>query len=256
MGPLLERPGGWPRYSFGLNSNDPAYAAITNAMPGVSTTLQGNARALYATLIARVSSVNIAVGRPLDPNTKQYKDFGQYNLNEVQMSGGLWAQDRWRLRPDLTINYGMRLDIAGDDYNKDGSYTSAKSVADLWGPTAVGAMFQPGTLGGIAVPSFTARKHVYSTTWKNFQPAVALAWNPSVDSGFLGKLIGHNKTVIRTGYSIRNYQEGAQNFWAFASGGLFFYQQGSLNPDPNLTGAGYFKPGSLTYGRPPAGLTC
>jgi len=241
-------PGGWPVYSFGLNANDPAYTAINNAMPGVSTTLQSNARALYATLVARISSVNIAVGRPLDPTTKQYKPFGQYNLNEVQQSGGFWAQDRWSLSPSFTINFGLRWDIVGDDYDKDGAYTSAKSLADEWGPTPVGAQFQPGTLGGVAVPSFVARQHAYKTAWLNPQPAVAFAWSPSAEHGILGKLVGHGKTVIRTGYSLRNYQEGAQNFWALASGGLFFYQQGSLNPDPTLTTAGYFKPGSLTYG--------
>ncbi len=243
-------PGGWPVYTFGLNANDPAYTAINNAMPGVSTTLQGSARALYATLVARISSVNIAVGRPLDPGTKQYKDFGQYNLNEVQSSGGFWAQDRWRISPNFTLNFGLRWDIVGDDYDKDGAYTSAKSLADEWGPTPVGALFQPGTLGGIAMPQFVAHQHVYHTAKVNPQPAVALAWNPNADSGILGKLIGHGKTVIRTGYSLRNYQEGAQNFWALASGGLFFYQQGSLTPDPTLTSAGYFKPGSLTYGDP------
>jgi hypothetical protein len=243
-------PGGWPNWNFGLATTDPAYTALNNGMPGISTTLQGNARALYATLVARVSSVSIAVGRPLDPETKQYKPFGQYNLNEVQQSAGFWLQDRWRIRPDLTINYGIRWDIVGDDHDKDGAYTSAKSLADLWGPTPVGKMFQPGTLGGVDVPKFVARQHVYNTSWVNPQPAIALAWNPSVDKGIFGKLLGHNKTVIRAGYSLRNYQEGAQNFWAFASGGLFFYQQGSLNPDPTATGPGYFRPGALSFGDP------
>jgi hypothetical protein len=244
-------PGGWPIYSFAsLNNSDPAYTAINNAMPGVSTTLQSGARALYATLTARIAAVNIAVGRPLDPQTKAYKNFGQYNLNEVQSTHGFWAQDRWRLAPNLTMNYGIRWDIVGDDYDKDGAYTSSRSLADEWGPTPVGAMFQPGTLGGVALPQFVARQHAYNTSWKNPQPAIAFAWNPSFKDGILGKIFGNGKTVIRTGYQLRNYQEGAQNFWALASGGLFFYQQGSLNPDPTLTSAGYFKPGSLTYGDP------
>ena len=64
------------------------------------------------------------------------------------------------------------------------------------------------------------------------------------------------KTVIRTGWSLRNYQEGAQNFWAFASNsGSFFFQSGSLTPD--TTGAvGTFTPGSLALGQalPPYAL--
>ena len=78
-------PGGWPIYNFnGLNNNDPAYTAINNAMAGISTTLQAQARQLYSTLTARINGVSIAVGRPLDPATKQYKPYGQYNLNETQ----------------------------------------------------------------------------------------------------------------------------------------------------------------------------
>jgi hypothetical protein len=244
-------PGGWPSYSFGLNNSDPAYTVINNAMPGVSTSLQSAARALYATLTARVSGVNIAVGRPLDMKTKQYKQYGQYNLNEVQQSGGFWVQDRWRLRPNLTLNYGIRWDMVGNNYDKDGAYSSAKTPADLWGPTPIGAMFQPGVLGGVGEPTFIARKHVYKTSWVNPQPAFAIAWNPKAESGILGKLIGTDKTVIRTGYSLRNYQEGAQNFWAFASNsGAFFYQYGYLTADTSATGPGYFRPGTLTYGDP------
>ncbi len=52
---------------------------------------------------------------------------------------------------------------------------------------------------------------------------------PADADGFLGKIFPSGKTVIRTGWSLRNYQEGAQNFWAFASNsGAFFFQIGQL----------------------------
>lgn len=246
-------PGGWPYYNLGVASTDPAYNAInaaTQNLPGMNTTFQGSARSLYATLVGDISYAGIAVGRPLDPSTKQYKPFGQYNLNEVQQSEGFWLQDRWRILPNLTLNYGIRWDIVGDDHDKDGAYTSANSLADIWGPTPVGAMFQPGVTGGIGDPSFTASVHKYNTIWKTPQPAFALAWNPSANSGLMGKLLGTNKTVVRAGYSLRNYQDGAQNTWAFGSNGLFFYQGGQANPDPSATGPGYFRPGSLYVGSP------
>lgn len=243
-------PGGWPIYTFGLATTDPLYAVFTNAMPGVVSSLIGPARNLYATLTARISRVSIAVGRPLDMKTKQYKEFGAYNLNEVQQAGGFWAQDRWRIRPNLSLNYGIRWHIIGDDYDKDGAYSSARSPADLWGPTTLGAMFTPGALGGVQIPTFVARTHVYRTSWRNLQPALALAWNPRASRGILGRLIRTDRTVIRAGYSLRNYQEGAQNFWAFASNsGAFFYQGGRIDPSTG-GGIGTFQPGTLTYGDP------
>ena len=115
------------------------------------------------------------------------------------------------------------------------------------GPTPVGAIFQPGMLGGVADPQFQAGVHVYNPSYVNPSPAIAIAWNPHGGDGFWGRLLGSN-TVIRTGYSLRHYQEGAQNFWAFASNsGQFFYQSGNLRSNP-ATGVGNFAPGSLTFG--------
>src|SRR6202035_1534933 len=122
-------------------------------------------------------------------------------------------------------------DIYGDDHDVNGGYSSPASVADFWGPTPVGAIFQPGNLGGSQNPAFTAKVHVYNTSWVNPQPASGLAWNPKAE-GFLGKLLGGGNSVIKAGWSLRNYTEGAQNFWAYASNqGAFFYQFGSLTPD-------------------------
>ena len=244
-------PGGFPNIALGMAGSDPLVPAFLSALPtsgGASTTNQANAEALYATLTGRISSVNINTGRPLDTATKQYKPYGQYNLDEVTSASHIFFQDRWRLTPTLTFNYGLRWDIYGDDHDVNGGYSSPASVADFWGPTPVGAIFQPGNLGGVQNPTFTAKVHVYKTRWVNPQPAAGLAWNPHAE-GFLGKLMGGDKTVIKAGWSLRNYTEGAQNFWAYASNqGAFFYQFGSLTPD--TSGAlGTFKPGSLTLGQ-------
>lgn len=243
-------PGGEPIYNFGITGQDPVGAVFTSAFAGAPNSALVNAQNLYAELTGRVQSVNIAVGRPLDPGTRQYKPFGAYNLDEAIAAGGFWVQDRWRLRPNLTLNYGIRWDIVGDDHDISGAYSSPATIADLWGPTAVGAMFKPGTLGGAQNPAFQARSHVYKTSWVNPQPAIALAWSPAPAGGLLGGLLGKGRTVIRTGYSLRNYTEGAQNFWAFASNsGQFFFQQGNLTPNTTPS-TGFFQPGSLIFGTP------
>jgi hypothetical protein len=245
-------PGGFANIALGMAGSDPLVPTFLSALPtsgGASTTNQSNAEALYATLTGRISSVNINTGRPLDPATKQYKPFGQYNLDEVVAATHFFFQDRWRIKPNLTFNYGLRWDIYGDDHDINGGYSSPASIADFWGPTPVGAIFQPGNLGGVQNPTFTAKVHVYKTKWVNPQPAGGLVWSPSAESGFLGKLLGNRKTVIKAGWSLRNYTEGAQNFWAYSSNqGAFFYQFGTLTAD--TSGAlGTFKPGSLTLGQ-------
>ncbi|HEX3880754.1 MAG TPA: hypothetical protein VHW24_27420, partial [Bryobacteraceae bacterium] len=239
-------PSGYPRYTFGVSSVDPVATAFTNALGGAGTTALTNAQNLYATLTGRISGVTTT--RPLNFATKQYKPFGQYNLDEVQQSAGFFFQDRWRLSSALTLNYGLRWDLIGDDHDVNGDYTSAPSVADLWGPTTTGVSFQPGALGGVQNPQMVAAVHHYKSSYLNPEPAIALAYSPSADGGPLGKLIGKDRTVIRAGYSMRVYNEGQQNFWAFgSSSGAFFYQSLSLTPT-TATGQGNFQPGSLTFG--------
>lgn len=242
-------PGGYPGITLGISGNDPLGATFTSGLKGVTTTQLNNAENLYAELTGRISSVYVAGGgRPLDTSTKQYKPFGAYNLYEVMPTGDFYFQDRWRLTSNLTLNYGLRWDIVGNDYDENGGYSSPGSVADFWGPTPVGAIFQPGNVGGVQNPVFTAKQHVYQTSWVNPQPAIALAWSPETQ-GALAKLFPQSKTVIRAGWSLRNYQEGQQNFWAYGSNqGLFFFQQGSLSPD--TSGAvGTYQPGSLFMGQ-------
>ena len=246
-------PGGEPNYRFGITGQDPLGAVFTSALTGFTSTNLTNAENLYAELTGRVSGVSVSVGRPLDPSAKVYKPFGAYNLDEVQASYGAWAQDSWHVLPNLTLNYGLRWDFVGDDYDVNGGYATLSSLADAWGPTPVGAIFQPGALGGSSNPSFSAQVHAYKPSYKNPSPAFALAWSPESHSGLLGKLLGGKATVIRAGYSLRHYAEGAQNFWAFAGDGVagapFFFQQGSLTSNPT-TALGNFVPGSLTPGLP------
>jgi hypothetical protein len=242
--------GGEPNYNYGIVGQDPLSAVFTTALANAPTTQRTQAMNLYAQLTQRISSVNIGVGRPVDEKTKQYKPYGAYNLNELVGAVGFWAQDRWRIKPNLTVNYGLRWDWVGDNYAVNGLYSAPPSLGDLWGPTPVGQPFKPGTLGGVANPVFQAQQHAYEPNTKNFSPAIALAWSPNFSGGILEKLFGKDKTVIRTGYSLRYYTEGAQNFWAFASNsGQFFFQQGSVTANPTVA-LGNFAPGTLFYGDP------
>jgi hypothetical protein len=240
-------PGGFPNYNFNISSQDPLGAVFASAFAGASTTNLTNAQNLYAELTGRIGGVNSNTGRPLDPATKQYKPYGQYNLDEVQSAWGIWFQDSWRLKPNLTFNYGLRWDFVGDDHDVNGGYSTLATIGDLWGPTPVGGMFSPGLLSGVTNPQFQAQVHAYNPAYMNPSPAVGIAWNPKGGDGFWGRLLGKN-TVIRTGYSLRHYLEGAQNFWAYASNsGAFFYQGGTLNSNP-AAGVGNFAPSSLTLG--------
>ena len=104
--------------------------------------------------------------------------------------------------------------------------------------------FNPGSLKGTD-PMISQISQPYNNWYKAPQPAIGLAWNPNVSNGFLGKIMGGDKTVIRAGFSLRKFTEPQQYVWNQASDyGSFYYQSFFLNA--NTSGAvGSFAPGSL-----------
>jgi hypothetical protein len=246
-------PAGWPNFNLGLANGDPALAAFSNSgssatLPAASSDQLGEAEQLYAVLTGRISGVNGQYG--VDPATKDYiqKPGSQYNLDELIGAWGLFAQDSYRLRPNLTINYGLRWDFTGDNHDLTNEYSGATPSA-IYGPTPVGDLFSPGALGGDANPLLVARGHQYNPWDISPQPSIGIAWSPGFKEGIAGKLAGGGKTVIRAGYSLRRFTEPQQYFWNQATNyGSFYYQ--NFNLFANNTGqTGTFAPGSLALGQ-------
>lgn len=227
--------GDWPGDPMNnvFNTSNPALA---NVPPDQVGAMQG----YYAILTGDIGI--IAGSHPIDPKTHQYQRYGALNLDELQKGWGLYFQDSWRLRPNLTVNYGMRWDFTGDDHDLNGIYYSPTGPG-LWGPSGLNNLFNPGSLPGDPNPAYIARSHAYSPWNVSPQPNLGIAWSPQFTEGILGKLTGGGKTVFRAGYSLRRYTEQYQSFWQYASNfGSFFYQnyqtQGNSSPGPGLYQAG------------------
>jgi hypothetical protein len=147
-----------------------------------------------------------------------------YNLEQNQLpqdSGDIrkwryyetevYAQDTWRMRNDLTLTYGLRWQFYSVPYETQGyqavpnmdaatffNNRKAAAAAGRFGTTSDVIPFVVYTKGGKANngPAF------YQSDWKDFAPRVSIAYNPAATSGFMGKLLGDRKTVIRTGAGI------------------------------------------------------
>ncbi|HET6176069.1 MAG TPA: TonB-dependent receptor [Candidatus Sulfotelmatobacter sp.] len=241
---------GFPGLNLGLANGDPALGAFTNSSGGTVPNASGNdlteAQELYAVLAGRISSVGGSYA--YSQKTNSYcQCIGTYNLNELQKAFGLFFQDSYRVRPTLTVNYGLRWDLTWPDYDLTGAYHSAAPEA-VWGPSGINNLFNPGSLKGTMSPILTQNSAPAKPWYVAPQPAFGIAWNPHGGDGAFGKLLGGDKTVIRVGFSLRRFTEPQQYFWNQASDyGAFYFQSFFLNAN-NTGQPGTFSPGSLALG--------
>ena len=120
---------------------------------------------------------------------------------------GLFGQDSWRVRNNLTLNYGLRWDVSRPWSEKNGQLeTLVLGLDSTRFPGSPTGWVFPGDPG---IPSTLA-----PTRYNNFAPRLGLAYSPSFDSGMLQKLTGGpGKTSIRVGYGLfYSTFEGATNF--------------------------------------------
>ena len=120
---------------------------------------------------------------------------------------GLFAQDSWRVKSNLTLNYGLRWDVSRPWSEKNGQLeTLVLGLQSTRFPGSPTGWVFPGDPG---IPSTLA-----PTRYNNFAPRIGLAYSPSVDNGFLKTLTGGpGKTSIRVGWGkFYSTFEGATNF--------------------------------------------
>jgi hypothetical protein len=109
---------------------------------------------------------------------------------------GAFAQDSWRARPNLTLNYGVRWDVISPWWEKHNEIETLKlGLQSTKFPNSPTGWVFPGDPG---IP-----RTIAPVRWGNFAPRIGLAYSPNASGGFLGKLFGGvGQTSIRAGYGM------------------------------------------------------
>lgn len=198
-----------PGLTFGLASaTDPGI----NAFSSLPSSNQGNARALYALLTGRLTAINF--NAKLDENTRTYSLNSFAVTRNQQYEYGLFGQDSWKFRDNMTINYGLRWEAVLAPRNVNGVYVRT-GYEGLFGKSGVGNLFRPGAATGVA-PAYTPvdkDTKPYNDDMNNFAPNLGIAWTPRFENSWLKKVFGDgDKTVLRAGYSISFFTGGSNEF--------------------------------------------
>ena len=110
--------------------------------------------------------------------------------------GGVFAQDAWKLKPNLTLNLGLRWEVSMPWYDTQGkiqTYNFGQQSTVF--PLAPNGLVFPGDKG---IP-----KTLAPTDYNNFGPRIGLAYSPGFTDGTLGKIFGGpGKTSIRAAFGL------------------------------------------------------
>lgn len=243
--------------TLGLGGNTPNLnASLRPTTIGAGTTRTGDFDNSFAFLLGRVASVATnfnydPTGAALPLGSGKFRD---YRYDEWEFYG----QDSWKARDDLTITYGVRWHFYPAPYEVNGAQSVQNIEADFdsifnrrvanAAAGIAGANSEPLLTYDLGGKANNARPF-YEPDWNNFGPRLSFAYNPSFSEGFLGKLFGERKMVVRGGGSVVFDRPGGgisflqdQNTFIFANSATTNF--GNTNPrtallnDPRFAGVG------------------
>ena len=188
-----------------LVAGDPALTLFTAAnFPGASGDNITAAQNLYAFLTGRVAAVT--ADARIDESGK-YVALGTGLQRGAMTEWGLFVQDQWRIKQNLTINAGVRWDVQSPFQAANSSYTYG-DMANICGISGVKDdnscnVFQPGNVVPIT-PVYQQYKegvNSFNVDYNNLAPSAGLAWTPQARPGFIGTMMGQGDFVVRAGYA-------------------------------------------------------
>jgi hypothetical protein len=126
------------------------------------------------------------------------------NRNFKTQEYDLYGQDIWRVRPNLTLTYGLRWSTSTPVYESNGFQVKpVQSLGDFFDRRVAGALAGKPDNDLIQIDlagKANNKAGFYDQDWNNFGPSIAVAWSPNFREGFLKKIFGENKSTFRGGF--------------------------------------------------------
>src|SRR5208337_144973 len=191
-------------------TNTTAHPGISGPEPQTATQYDRPLLSLYGMISDVVAnynldkSGNVVPGYSCPGGTCGAPVNRRYGLDSYEFYG----QDAWRIKPNLTVTYGLRWSFFPAPWETNGFQASTTFGLGTQFAQNVRNMNQG--IGYLAMPSISFSPSgpanngpgFYPLEKTDWSPRISIAYSPRFDSGPLKKIFGDNdRTVIRAGFS-------------------------------------------------------
>ncbi|MFL6228741.1 MAG: hypothetical protein ACJ741_08180, partial [Pyrinomonadaceae bacterium] len=180
-----------------------AVIAFSPAASGQTSVIQNAVSGLLGRLTTYTARYNFdKSGNPLPVGTAVDREFATEEYD-------LYGQDSWRVRPNLTLTYGLRYGLSRPIYETQGYEAKPNIPLSEYfrrriEASAKGQNYDEPLLVDLSGPA-NGRSSMYPWDKNNFQPRLAVAWSPNFKGGLLKSFFGTNsQSVLRGGFGITN----------------------------------------------------
>ena len=234
---------------------------LNNHLPGVDSSFTSSYDNAIMSLLGMISlgdavynynrsGVTLAQGAPV---TRRF----------AEDSYEMYAQDAWKVKPNLTLTLGLRYSLFSPPWETNGLQVGTNVNLGDWFAARQAGMYQGIPSSAQPLISYNwagpanGKPGYYNWDTKNFAPRLAFAWAPSFSEGFWGKVFGGpSRSSIRGGFGMVYDRAGESLVDTFDQNGSFGLATQLNNPSayetsqtaPRLTSMNVIPP--YDYGNP------
>lgn len=200
-----------------INLGTPAHntgGIADTSFPFSTATNRASGRNVFANLVGNLSNSSATVNATSP--TSGFVQGATRTREFLQKDLALYVQDQWRVRNNLTVNFGLRWDFMGVPSEVNGLALQLTDHRHIFGVSGFGNLFNPNAPAGAAAAVGTldfasgeTGRPLHNKDWNNFAPFFGFAYSPDFKGGIGKMLFGSaGKSSLRGGYSISYIRDG------------------------------------------------
>jgi len=188
-------------------AGDPGATGNGYSFPAVDSNFGTGYDYPFMALLGSISQVNANYnytinGTLLPQGTPSVRHFGADSYE-------FYAQDSWKIKPSLTVTYGLRYSLSSPPWETNGVQVApTMNLGDWFNLRAqnmnqgIGSSNDPVISLDLAGPAH-GKAGFYNWDYHNFGPRIGVAWAPSASGGFWKKLLGGaGQSTVRAGFGV------------------------------------------------------